>query len=467
MKKSNFFLRYISLVCILFTLPLQAFASNNKQIDKIQAPYLVSIWSIDEATKQRKEYLCNGFIIDRNFALTNASCIKNAGGIGGSYGHMKRLERGFSYSIWGWTWPTGFEDNPVSNNLALIYAPFGISPWDKDLKIQTSIPEIAQLGKESYGLISWSEVNGEYILNLSTVKIVKTPSKQMDQNLNNIFYGSLTKKGIKAKNNSCDGIAGSPLISTNKNGVLKVVGIVSPEKGKCGSSNLVRFLKISQFNNFIESEKAALISDHLNTRNGEPVKPILDSVRPSNSIDYIASKVGNDGRESSIWIGYDPESGLADVWSMSFNVWQSNIYEVSLMFRNEIDGCTLSKKGSVHLQLSKNSSQNIHYSAVGSDPLNCWQNGKDYYYKEIMNSSDDSNLFCSMRVTPYGNNWSVNTQDKVKYLSLDINRGCLGIASKVWVRFSIKIDNEYSDNDIEPFSDGWYGPWQSTIFNLE
>ena len=452
---------------MLSTLPLQAFASNDKQIEKIQAPYLVSIWSIDENTKQRKDYLCNGFVIERNFALTNASCIKNAGGIGGSYGHMKRLDRGFSYFIWGWTWPTEFVDNPAHNDLALMYAPLGISPWDKNLKIQNSIPRIAPLGQEKYSLISWNKVNGEYILNLSDIKIVKTPLKQMNQNLNSIFYGLLTKKGVKAKDNSCEGIAGSPLISINKNGVLNVVGIVSPEKGKCGTNNLIRFLKISQFNDFIESNKTTLISDHLNARYGEPVKPILDSVRPSNSIDYIPSKVGNDGRQSQIWIGYDPESGFADVWNMAFNVWQSNIYEVSLMFRNEIDGCALSKNGSVTLQLSKNSSQNIHYSAIGSDPLNCWQNGKDYYYKETINSSDDSSLFCSMRVTPYGDNWSVNPQDKIKYLSLAVDRGCLGIASKIWVRFNIKINNEYSDNDVEPFVDGWYGPWQSTIFDLE
>ncbi len=455
------------MVCILFISPLQAFASNDNQIAKIKAPYLVSIWSIDENTKQRKEYLCNGFIIEKNFALTNASCIKNARGIGGSYGQMTRLERGFSYFVWGWTWPTEFADNQVHNDLALIYAPLGISPWDKNLKIQNSIPRIAPLGNEKYSLILWNKVKGDHILNISNVKIEKNPFKQTNNKFNNIFYGSLTKKGVKAKNNSCDGIAGSPLISTNKNGVLSVVGIVSPENGKCGSGNLIRFLKISQFNEFIESNKKALISDHLDYRYGEPIKPILESVRPSNSIDYIASEVGNNGRLSEIWIGFDPESGLADVWNMSFNVWRSNVYEVNLMFRNEIDGCTLSKNGSVTLQLSKNSSQNIHYSAVGSDSLNCWQNGKNYFYKETINSSNDSSLFCSMQVTPYGDNWSVNTQDKIKYLSLVVDRGCLGIASKIWVRFNIKIDNEYSDSDTEPFVDGWYGPWQPTIFDLQ
>jgi hypothetical protein len=70
-----------------------------------------------------------------------------------------------------------------------------------------------------------------------------------------------------------------------------------------------------------------------------------------------------------------------------------------------------------------------------------------------------------MQVEPYGASFST-TGDNIKYLNLSFNKPCLGIASKIWIRFNVQIDNEYMDSDTEPFIDGWYGPWDPYIFSI-
>jgi hypothetical protein len=84
----------------------------------------------------------------------------------------------------------------------------------------------------------------------------------------------------------------------------------------------MKFMLLSKFSDFISRQKIQLASSYLEERNGESIKPILESIRPSDSKEYLDSTVDGDGRRSVIWTSYDPESGWADVWSLGCIVYE-------------------------------------------------------------------------------------------------------------------------------------------------
>jgi len=429
--------------------------TNNKQI----APYFISLWALDKETLQRKEYLCNAFMIDSKFAITSTRCIKDKFPIGGSYNHMEKGKRGESLFIYD-AWSLDIE-NENKYGIAILHAPLGMSPWIQEYKNLKYIPAISNLNKKSFQLTHWVDSNQESVLSRSSIKLVSKNPLLTKDNSANYFYGSFIKPGINSKSINCRNLTGSPLIENDSGGNIKVVGISLPNK--CDLKNL-RFASLVELQPKIDEGKKALEKSLLDYRYGEPFKPILNSILPNESQEFIPSELNDISRRSSIWIGYDPGSGYADVWNMSFNVYL-NRFEIILGFANEINGCELSQKGRIKLQISKNSTQQIHYSATASDTERCWENGQTYLFKEQVHSGVEQNLFCNMQVQPYGASFST-IGNKIKYLSLAFNKPCLGIASKIWIRFNVQIDNEYMDSDTEPFIDGWYGPWDPYLFSI-
>jgi hypothetical protein len=429
--------------------------TNNKQI----APYFISLWALDKETLQRKEYLCNAFMIDAKFAVTSTQCIKDKFPIGGSYNHMEKGERGESLFIYG-AWSLDIE-NANKYGIAILHAPLGMSPWIKEYENLNYIPAISKLNKKSFQLAHWVDSNQKSVLSQSSIKLVSKNSLFTKNDSANYFSGTFVKPRSNLKSINCRNLTGSPLLENDSNGITRVVGISLPNK--CDLKN-IRFASLKELQPKIDEGKKALEKSLSDNRYGEPFKPILNSILPNETQEFIPSELDDNSRRSSIGIGYDPESGDADVWVMSFNVY-SNTFEISLGFRNEINGCELSQKGRIKLQISKNSTQQIHYSATASDTERCWENGKSYLFKEQENSGVEQNLFCNMQVKPYGASFST-TGDNIKYLNLSFNRPCLGIASKIWIRFNVQIDNEYMDSDTEPFIDGWYGPWDPYLFSI-
>lgn len=457
----------IAIIFSLFSPSVLAIGSTPKTqtIPINSAPFLISLWSADKDTFERKNFICNATLIDSNFAVTSASCLKKSGWpMVGSYGVKDRSERGFTFPVFTWSWPDEFEKNPLLEDLALIYAPWGVSPWDDNLKAVGSIPTISYPAVGNYSLISWQKSGTKNLLSKTPVKIVGLiPPVNSKLPKDNIFYAGMKSTGSNTYSDTCSNIPGSPLIQEMPSG-RRVVGIAVASIGSCNAKLPTRYINLSKFTDFIDRQKKYLIQSYLDERSGESIKPILQSVRPSGSKQYLDSTVDGDGRRSVIWTSYDPESGWADVWMLGFYVWKNGRYQATLTFRNSLDGCMLSKHGSVLIQFSKDSKQNVDYSAKISDANNCWVSGQIYTYPEIKSSKSDPSVDCSIAVQPTGDKFSTDPAEKIKNLSLHMDQRCLGISQKIWIRFSVHVTDQVEDSDLEPFFDGWYGPFQSTIF---
>jgi hypothetical protein len=439
-------------------------APFSPKIQFTSTPYVISIWSADKETMERKAFLCNATLIDKQFAITNASCLKTNGWpIVGSYGSDNRSQRGFVFPIFTWSWPDEFEKDPGLTDLALLYAPFGTSPWNEDLK-KSAFPQITYPRSGKYDFITWEPRGSTQRLAVKSLKTVGSiPLIKGKLPKDNVFYAGTKLPGKSVYLDACKSIGGSPLVQQSSTG-LNLVGISVTSNAKCDPKSPMKFMLVSKFSNFISRQKTQLASSYLEERNGESIKPILESIRPSDSKEYLDSTVDGDGRRSVIWTSYDPESGWADVWSLGFFVWKNGRYQATLIFRNSLDGCMLSKKGSVLVQLSRNSEQKVDYAAKVSDSANCWVAGQQYSYPSLKSSAENSQIDCSVSVSPYGDKWSTDPIEKIKNLSLHFDQRCMGFSDKVWIRFLVNINDEYVDSDLEPFYDGWYGPWKPTIF---
>jgi len=465
MKKSKISLALVLIINLVAS--SQNVATGAPIASKIQFtsnPYVISIWSADKETKERKAFLCNATLIDKQFAVTNASCLKaNGWPIVGSYGSDDRSQRGFVFPIFTWVWPDEFEKDPGFTDLALLYAPFGTSPWNEDLK-KSTFPKIIYPRSGNYDLIKWESSGGTQRLAVKSLKTVGSiPLSKGKLPKDNVFYAGTKLPGKSLYLDACKSVGGSPLVQQTSTG-LNLVGISVTSNTKCDPKSPMKFMLLSKFSEFISRQKIQLAKSYSDERNGESIKPILESIRPYESKEYLDSTVDSDGRRSVIWTSYDPESGWADVWSLGFFIWKNGTYQATLIFRNSLDGCMLSKKGSVLLQLSRNSEQKVDYAAKVSDPVNCWVAGQQYSYPSFKSSAENLQIDCSVSVSPYGDKWSTDPNEKIKNLSLHFDQRCMGFSDKVWIRFLVSIKDEYDDNDLEPFYDGWYGPWKASIF---
>lgn len=465
MKKSKISLALVFMLSLVNSSQYVATgAPITPKLQFISTPYVISLWSADKETKERKAFLCNATLIDSQFALTKASCLKsNDWPIVGSYGSDNRSQRGFVFPIFTWVWPDEFEKDPGFTDLALLYAPFGTSPWNEDLKKGT-FPKIIYPRSGNYDLITWEASGSSQRLAVKSLKTVGSiPLTKGKLPKDNVFYAGTKLPGKSFYLDACKSIGGSPLVQQTSTG-LNLVGISVTSNSKCDPKSPIKFMLLSKFSEFISRQKIQLRNSYLDERNGESIKPILESIRPSESKEYLNSTVDGDGRRSVIWTSYDPDSGWADVWSLGFFVWKNGRYQATLIFRNSLDGCMLSKKGSVLLQLSRNSEQKIDYAAKVSDPANCWVVGQQYSYPSFKSSAENSQIDCSVSVSPYGDEWSTDPNEKIKNLSLHFDQRCMGFSDRVWIRFFVSIKDEYDDSDLEPFYDGWYGPWKASIF---
>ncbi len=432
-------------------------------ITKSGAPFFISLWSIEKQENKRANYLCDAVVIDRNYAIGSATCLqKYDWPLVGVLGASVRGDRGSVFPIWTWMWTSEHEDGSKNHDLALIYSPHGIAPWSNEYN--QTMPVIDYPKSSALEMISWAKVKNEFKLQSTPMKIVgKLPTKESTKASENIFKATSISPSTKSTPLNCNSSSGSPLIS-RASGKVVLVGIVSGGDGKCDPQKPRNFILVQKFKNFIDNEKPVLANGLLRDRRGMALSDVYKSILSPFSREFIPAKIGDSGSTSAIWTSNDPELVDADIWSIGFNLWKSGWNEVNIGLRDELDGCTFAKNSTVGIQMSKNSKQNVDFAFEVKERDQCWEVGKSYMYVESKNSKLDSMVNCSVTLYPYGKNFSKDPLTKIQYLSFFFNPACLGTRESIWIRAYLNNGPESINTNIEPFYDGWFGPWKPTIF---
>jgi hypothetical protein len=434
-----------------------------KQISKAEAPFFVSIWSIQEPENSRSQYLCDAVIIDRNFAVGSASCLdQNKWPLVGVVGSTNREDRGSVFPIWTWTWTTEFESDPKKHDLALIYAPHGIAPWAYEYNQQMPLINYSTTAKLE--MISWALVKGKYKLQSMPMKISgKLPSKSGTKPIDNVFKATSIKTSTRKNPYNCQSSPGTPLVS-RESGRTTLVGIAIGATNNCDPTKPLEFILVDKFKNFIDRNKLDLTNDLVSGRKGVALTPLYNSILSPKSQVLIPVTISDNGSTSSIVAGNDPDIAEGDISSIGFNIWKSGWNEVVIGIRDELDACAFAKNATFHVQVSKSSAQNVDYSFQVKEGKDCWTAGKNYYYAESKNSKIDNSVSCTVLVIPAGKNFSNDPLSRIKYLRFNFNPACLGVRESIWIRAALTHGTDNATTDVEPFNDGWFGPWKPTIF---
>ena len=463
-------MRNLRILLITFAILASASASYtataspaSRVITRSDAPFFISIWSIEKNENKRDRYLCDAVVIDRNYAIGSATCLqKYDWPLVGVLGASERGERGSVFPIWTWMWTDEHEAGSKNHDFALIYAPHGIAPWAYEYN--QVMPVIDYPKKSSLEMISWVQSKKTYKLQSTTMKIVgKLPGKESTKASDNIFRATSISPSTKNSPLNCNSSSGSPLIS-RESGKVVLVGIVSGGTTKCDPNKPRDFILVQKFKNFIDRNKPVLANGLLRDRSGLALDNLYKSILSPKSAEFIPSKIGDNGSTSAIWASNDPELVEADIWSIGFNVWKSGWNEVNIGLRDELEGCTFAKTSTIGIQISKNSKQNVDFAFEVKERDQCWQNGKNYKYVESKNSKLDVATNCSVTLYPYGKNFSTDPLAKIQYLSFYFNPACLGTRESIWIRAYLNNGPDSINTNIEPFYDGWFGPWKPTIF---
>jgi hypothetical protein len=463
MKNSRFALVLI-IAIIAAVIPAGATATpTNQTITKRDAPFFISLWSIQKSDNSRNKYLCDAVVIDRKYAVGSATCLqKYDWPLVGVIGASIRGDRGSVFPIWTWMWTSEHEDGSKNHDFALIYAPHGIAPWAYEYN--QTMPTIEYPTKSTLEMISWAPSKNVSKLQSIPMKLIgKLPSKSSTKATDNLFSATSIRTSSKKNPLNCQSASGSPLISREFGKVL-LVGIVSGSEGKCDPTKPRKFILVPKFKGFIESNKSVLANGLLRDRRGLELSDLYVSMLAPNSQAVIPAMIGDDGSTSAIWTSNDPELVGADIWSIGFNVWKSGWNDVSIGLREELDGCSLAKNSTVAIQMSKNSKQNVDFAFEVKERDECWVIGKNYKYVESKSSKIDLATTCSVTLYPYGKNFSTDPQAKIQYLSFYFDPACLGTRESIWIRAYLNNGPESINTNIEPFYDGWFGPWKPTIF---
>jgi hypothetical protein len=435
----------------------------SSSISKSDAPFFISLWSIQKPENSRDKYLCDAVVIDRNYAVGSATCLqKYDWPLVGVIGASVRGDRGSVFPIWTWMWTDEHGDGSKNHDFALIYAPHGIAPWAYEYN--QTMPTIGYPTNSNLEMISWATSKIDAKLQSIPMKLIgKLPSKSSTKAADNLFSATSVSTSSKKNPLNCQSASGSPLISRTS-GKVVLVGIVSGGDGKCDPTKPRKFVLVPKFKNFIERNKTVLANGLLRDRGGMVLSDLYLSIFSPKSEAVIPAKIGDSGSTSAIWTSNDPEIVGADIWSIGFNVWKSGWNEVNIGLREEFDGCSLAKNSTVGIQMSKNSKQNVDFAFEVKERSECWIVGKNYKYVESKNSKNDQATNCAVTLYPYGKNFSSDPLAKIQYLSFYLNPACLGTRESIWIRAYLNNGPENFNTNIEPFYDGWFGPWKPTIF---
>ena len=134
-------------------------------------------------------------------------------------------------------------------------------------------------------------------------------------------------------------------------------------------------------------------------------------------------------------------------------------FGINAYFENEMDPCVEKQKGSWLVQVALSSKQNVDFQFSVPKTFGCYTLDKTEFNLAKIEVSPPSQFICSTP-TLKAWRWSGDTT-KMNVLSFYFGKGCIGTASKVWIRIYHSIEGDGAD--LEPGGYMWAGPFSTAI----
>ena len=469
MKKGVLFCISVILLNLVSPTSSQAVSfPDNPQVNFSQAPFLISLWTINPDTYERVDNFCSGVLIDEKTFLTAAHCVSDRKSFVVVTNQASKSERGEVLSVYDYVIHPRYSKTTSLNDIAVGLLNF---PSRYKSKIWENTKTFSDFSKVSNQIFGWglnqNEQDTSYPMSAKLNDFSKNGKKYFKGfNIKTQIAAGKYNKIEKNFSGACYGDSGGPLVAYNQNKV-SVIGITSYISSKgCDVEVPTVFAKVKYYIPFIQETINSLV---LKFTAQNTNFPDLDSVSLlPNTESYLTRYQGENTYYSSAQLqkggGVSPEVDVETVMLQTYKTTSSDSYDfrIGTYLVNPVEACNERQKGSWLVQVALDSRQKVDFSFKINPKTGCYTSDQMVYDSEtILNTPPAQGVCNDVGVKP----WSVQeknlqTKTKIDAFSFSFMKACLGTAKKVWIRIDHTVDGR---GDIEPGLDMWAGPFSSEI----
>lgn len=450
-------------------LPAQAVSfPENAAVSVSEAPYLISLWTIDNDTYERVDNFCSGVLIDNRTFLTAAHCLVEKKPFVVVTSQSNKKERGEVLSVYDYKIHPRYSGSSGLNDIAVGVLNFP-SRYSSPLWMNTK--RNSNFSKSVNKIVGWgldqNEIDTGFPMSARVDDFTKS-GKKFFRNFNattQIAAGKFNKVE-KIYSGACFGDSGGPLVAINS-GQVSVIGITDYISSKgCDVEVPTVFARVKYYIPFIQSTKDSLLAQF----NAQGTNlPNLDSLSLLPTTDKV---LPGDGNDVSYWTAVDLQKGggvssEADVESVmlqSYKFKDSTYYDYSVntYLTNPIEPCVEKQKGNWLIQIALDNRQNIDFAFRVNAGSGCYTPDKvEYDIEQIIKTPPAQGVCNDVAVKP----WSYREKDsptktKIDSFTFFFFKPCIGTSKKAWIRIDHYVNGK---GDIEPGYDMWAGPFSTQI----
>jgi len=458
-------------LCLLFStslLPAEAVSfPENAAVPVSEAPYLVSLWNVDENTHERTDKFCSGVLIDNRTFLTAAHCLTEEKPFVVVTNQSSKSERGEVLSVYDHKIHPRYSASNGLNDIAVGILNFP-SRYNSPLWMNTK--RNSNFSKSMNKIIGWgldqNEIDTGFPMSARVDDFTKSGKKYFKSfNASTQIAAGKYNKVEKVFAGACFGDSGGPMVAINS-GQVSVIGITNYISSKgCDVEVPTVFARVKYYIPFIQSTKDSLLAQF----NAQDTNlPNLDALSLLPNTDKVLPGKGN---TESYWTAVDlqkgggvsPEADVETVMLQSFKARDSNYYDYSIntYLSNPIEPCVERQKGEWLVQVALDSRQKVDFAFKINSGTGCYSRDTTVFDAENILKTPPAQGVCNdVGVKPWNASDDSTTSTKIDAFSFFFFKPCIGTSKKVWIRIDHSINGR---GDIEPGYDMWAGPFSTQI----
>jgi hypothetical protein len=428
------------------------------QVAPKDAPFLLSIWTVDTDNFTRKNKICSGVLFSKEVVITAAHCVIDDKGIAVVAGQSDSVDRGEVLSVYKWITHPRYSKKTYQNDIAVgllnfnarINDDFILKPTYDFLKNKTRVYGWGVDQNEIDNGLPMSAIQN----NFSSIARKHYKNFNINTQIAAGFYNSTEKTYAGA----CYGDSGGPLV-VNKNGQFELLGIVSYGSG-CDVNKPTIYTKFAYHFKWVVSALKTLTEQY---KNDKTTRPDVESFSLlPNTTETLPRKEGEYGYYTSASLQSGGGVKSPDIEAIMFQTYANsgqNPYGINAYLRDELDPCVEKQKGTWLVQVALSSKQNVDFQFSVPKSYGCYALDKSEFNLAQIEISPPAQSICS---TPSVKAWRrPGDMTKMNVLSFYFGKGCVGTASKIWIRIYHSVDGDGAD--LEPGGDMWAGPFSTEI----
>lgn len=439
---------------------------DNATVKIEDAPFLISLWTYDEATFERGEKFCSGVLIDSRTFLTAAHCLIDDLPFVVVTKQGNKYERGEVLSVYDYKIHPRYSKSTNLNDIAVGILNFP-SRYSGDIWQNTR--KFSDFSKNSNWIYGWgldqNELDTGYPMASKLVDFSKSAGRYFKKfNIQTQIAAGKYNKVEKVFSGACFGDSGGPLISV-RNGKRSVIGITSYISSKgCDVEIPTVFAKVKYYIPFIQESRDALIAKFDAQKTNFPPLDYVSLLPDTEKT--LTQFSGEDTFYTSAQLqeggGVSPEVDIKSVMLQTYKE-QGGYYDfrIGAYLTSAVETCSERQKGSWLVQVALDSRQNVDFSFRVNPQSGCYKPDEMVFNAVSIIKTPPAQGICNdVGVNPWSpDEKGSQSKTKIDSFSFFFMKPCLGTAKKVWIRLYHKVEGK--SGDIEPGPDMWAGPFST------